>query len=164
MFVKICLCDRLVCFADFFGMTLLAVVFLLPLSNSHLRVCLPTVFAAVLKFFLPLTTSTTSGATNLQEVNAHAFCSRDDIFNQKWTCCSPNNLCKCTESQIPVHNVDQYLCRRREGNLYLSWSNHLVASFRLEMNVGGFSKLQNKTPDTNRYKRYFSPLVFFKSL
>ena len=33
--------------------------------------------------------------------------------------------------------------------------NHLVTSFRLEMNVGGFFEHQNKTSDTDRYKRYF---------
>ena len=37
-------------------MTLLAVFFLLPLLKSFLRVCLPTLFAAVLKLFLPLPT------------------------------------------------------------------------------------------------------------
>ena len=55
--------DRLICFADFVGMTLLAVLLLLPLPNCFLRVCLPTLFAAVLIFFLPLTTSAISGAT-----------------------------------------------------------------------------------------------------
>ena len=65
------LCDRMVCFADFVGINLLACrtpmapfLFLLPAlrlrlpsPNGFLRVCLPTLFAAVLKFFLPLTTS-----------------------------------------------------------------------------------------------------------
>ena len=64
MFVKMSLRDRLICFADFVGMTLLAVLFLLPLLNCFLKVCLPTFFAAVLKFFLPLTTSAFSGAAN----------------------------------------------------------------------------------------------------
>ena len=43
--------DRLFCLADFVGTTLLALLFLLPLPNCFLRVCLPTLFAAVLKFF-----------------------------------------------------------------------------------------------------------------
>ena len=64
MFVKMSLRDRLICFADFVGMPLLAVFFLLPLPNCFLRVCLPTLFAAVLKFFLPLTTSAISGTAN----------------------------------------------------------------------------------------------------
>ena len=68
MFVKMPLRDRLICFADFVGMTLLALRFLLPpvqlrlpSPNCFLRVCLPTLFAAVSKFFLPLRTSAISG-------------------------------------------------------------------------------------------------------
>ena len=53
--------DRPVCFADSVGKTLLAVLFLLPLPNCFLRVCLPTLLAAVLKFLPPITTSAFSG-------------------------------------------------------------------------------------------------------
>ena len=59
--------DRLVCFADFAGMTLFAVrfvLFLLPLHNCFLKVCLPTLSAALFKFFLLLTTSVFSGSAN----------------------------------------------------------------------------------------------------
>ena len=56
--------DRLDCFVDFLGMTLLAVLFLLPSPNFFFRVCFPTLFAAVSKFFLPLTTSAISGTAN----------------------------------------------------------------------------------------------------
>ena len=75
--VKKSLRDRVICFADFIGMTLLACLayassllpmapflFLLPLLSCFLRVCLPTPFAAVLKLFLPLTTSAISGTAN----------------------------------------------------------------------------------------------------
>ena len=61
MFVKRSLRDRVICFAVFVGMTLLALRLLLPLPNCFLRVCLPTLFAALLKFFPPLTTSAISG-------------------------------------------------------------------------------------------------------
>ena len=54
--------DRLLCFADFLGMTLLVVLFLLTLSNWFLRVSLPIFFAAVLKFFVPPKTSANTGA------------------------------------------------------------------------------------------------------
>ena len=71
MFVKMSLRDRLVCFADFVGMNLVACrlpiapfLFLLPLPNCFLTVCLPTLFAAVFKLFLPLTTSAYSGTAN----------------------------------------------------------------------------------------------------
>ena len=62
-FVKMSLHDRLVCFADLLGRTLLAHL-LLPPPKCFLRVCLPTLFAAVLNSFLPLTTSAISGAAN----------------------------------------------------------------------------------------------------
>ena len=51
-------------FANFVGMTLLAVLSLIPLLNCFLRVCLPTVSAAVSFFFQPPTTSEISGASN----------------------------------------------------------------------------------------------------
>ena len=61
-----------------------------------------------------------------------------------------NNLCKCTEiSPILLTNTSI------KWDLDLSLSNHLVTSFRLEMNVGGFSKQQNNLSDTDRNKGYF---------
>ena len=78
MFIKMSIRDRLICFADFVGMTLLALRFLLPACRTpmapfrlrlpsrdcFLKVCLPTLFAAVLIYFLPLTTFAISGTTN----------------------------------------------------------------------------------------------------
>ena len=61
MFVKMSLRNRLDCLVDFDAMILLC---LLPLPNCFFRVCFPTLFAAVLIFFLPLTTSAISGTTN----------------------------------------------------------------------------------------------------
>ena len=88
--------------------------------------------------------------SKIQQVSTYAFCSWYDIFTQKWNCSSPNNLCKCTESSTTLSTNTSIV-----WNLYLSWSNHLVTSFRLEMNVGSFSEHQKKTSDTDRYKRYF---------
>ena len=58
-------------FADIVQMTLIALRFLLPAvrvrlpsPNCFLKVCLPTLFAAVLLFFLPLTTSAICGTAN----------------------------------------------------------------------------------------------------
>ena len=85
--------------------------------------------------------------SNFQRVNTYAFCSWDDIFTQKWNCSFPDNLCKCTESPSTLSTNNSVEC-----NLYLSRSNRLVTSLRLEMNVGDFSEHQNKTSDTNRYK------------
>ena len=84
--------------------------------------------------------------SKFQQISTHAFCSWCDIFTQKWNCDSLKNLYKCTESPS-ITSI--------EWNLYSSWSNHLVTSFSLDINVGGFSEHQNKTSDTNRYKRYF---------
>ena len=61
MFVKMSRRDRLDCLVDFVGMILLC---LLPLPNCFFRVCFPTLFAADLKYFLPLITSPISGAAN----------------------------------------------------------------------------------------------------
>ena len=166
MFVKMSLPDRLVCFADFVGMNLLArrtpkapLLFLLPLLNCFLRVCLLTLFAAVLKFFPPRTTSANSRHSwhscnlwhsKVQQNSTYAFCSWDDIFAKKYDCSSRNNLCKCTDSPSTLSTNTSI-----EWNIYFSWSNHLVTSFRLEMNVGSILERQIKTSDTDRYKRYF---------
>ena len=84
--------------------------------------------------------------SKFQQVSTYAFCSWEDIFTQKWNCSSPNNLCKCTESPYTLSTNTSL-----EWYLYLYWSNHLVTSFRLEMNVWGFFEHQNKTSGINRY-------------
>ena len=66
MFVKMSLRDRLDCLVDFLGMILLC---LLPPLRPHspncfFRVFFPTLFAAVLKDFLPLKNSPISGTAN----------------------------------------------------------------------------------------------------
>ena len=159
--VKMSLRDQLVCFADFLGMTLLAILFLLPLPNCFLRVGLPTPFVAVLKFFLPLTTSAVSGAANSIKWAPTRFAPGRTylLFAEKGNCCSPNNLCKTTESSSALSTNTSIV-----WNLYLSWSNHLVTWFWFKMKIGSFSKLEKKLNSTHRYKGYFSPLVFLKFL
>ena len=88
--------------------------------------------------------------SKFQQVSIYAFCGWDDLFAQKWNCSSPKNLCKCTESSCTLSTKSSI-----EWNLYFSWSNHLVTSFGLEMNVGSFSEHQNKTSDTVRRKGHF---------
>ena len=85
-----------------------------------------------------------------QQVSTYAFCSWDDTFFAKMDCSSPSNLCKCTESPPTLSTNTS-----KESNFYFSWSNHLVTSCRLEMNVGGFSEHQSKTGDIDTYKGYF---------
>ena len=64
MFVKMSPRARLVCFTDTAGMTLLAVFLVLPLPNCFLTVCIRTLVAALLKIFLPQTTTTFFNAAN----------------------------------------------------------------------------------------------------
>ena len=88
MFVEMTLRDQLICFADFAGMTLLAVSILLPLPNCFLRICLPKLFAAVLKFFLPPTTSSISGSANSNRSAPTCFALGRYIY-AKWKGSSP---------------------------------------------------------------------------
>ena len=166
MLVKMSLRDQMVCFADLF---------------SNESACLPSAYGCLP---LPATTtqlfsqclpshtlcsclenlSTTNNLCNFwqskfQQVSTYAVCSWDDIVTKKWNCSSPNILSKCTESPSTLSANTSI-----EWNLYFFWSNHLVTSFRLEMNVGNFCEHQNKTSDTNRYKWCFSPLVSLKSM
>ena len=111
MFVKISLRDRLICFADFAGMTLLALFFLLPLvllrlssPKCFLKVCLPTLFAAVLIVFPPLTTSAISDTANSNK-SAHTPFAAETTYLRKngipvlpITCASPPNPRPCCQS------------------------------------------------------------------
>ena len=106
MFVKMSLRDRLICFADFVGMTLLSVLFLLPLPNCFLRVCLPTLFAAVLIFFLPLTTSAISGTANSNKSAPTRFAAGTIYLRKNGIAVLPIT---CASAPNPVHVVDQHL-------------------------------------------------------
>ena len=116
--------DRLVCFADFVGKTLSAC---LPPVRKLLSTCC---FLHLLLLSFPATTTqlfhqslsshtlcscleilfTTNNLCNFwhskfQQVSTYAFCSWGDVFNQKWNCSSPNNLCKCVESPSTSTNT-----------------------------------------------------------
>ena len=88
--------------------------------------------------------------SKLQQITTHAFCSGHDIFTQESNCSSPNNLFNCTKIATTLSTNTSI-----EWKLYLSWSNHLVTSFRLEVNVRGFRKSPNKKSDTDNYKGCF---------
>ena len=88
--------------------------------------------------------------SKFQQASNHAFCSWYDLFTQEENCSSPKKLFKCTKSQ-PTLSTNAFI----EWILYLSWSNHLVTSFRLKMSIGGFSKHQNKTSELDRYEKSF---------
>ena len=80
MFVKMSLRDRLACLVAFVGMTLLC---LLQLHNCFFKVCLPTPFAAVLKFFLPLISSPNFGAANSNQSALTPFEASEKLFTTK---------------------------------------------------------------------------------
>ena len=114
MFVKMSVRDRLDCFADFVGLKLLACrtpmvpfLFLVLLTNCLLRVCLPTLFAAVLKFFLPLTTSAISGTANSNKSAPTRFAAgtmflrKNGVAVLPITCASaPNPGPQCRPTQL----------------------------------------------------------------
>ena len=100
MFVEMSLGDRLVCFADFLGMTLLAFLILLPLPNSFLRVCLPTLFAAVLKFFLPLTIPTSFGTANSNKSAPTRFAAGTIFFNTIGIADLPKTCASATSCKV----------------------------------------------------------------
>ena len=58
----------------------------------------------------------------------------------------------CAGAPNPLPSVLQPLYSMES---LLVWSNHLVVSYVLEMNVGRLFKYQNKSSDTDRYKGFF---------
>ena len=94
---KMSLRDRLICFVDFVRMILLAVLFLLPLPNCFRKICLPTFFAAVLKFFLPLTTSSISGTAFSNKSARTRFAAGTIYLRKNGICCenAPNPRPSC---------------------------------------------------------------------
>ena len=129
MFVKTSLRDRLICFADFVGMTLLAVLLRLPPSlppKAPFRLWLPSpncllkslsshTLCSCLDILPTTNTLCNFWHSKIQQVSTYAFCSWDDLFTQKWNCSSPKNLCKCTESSSKLSTNTSI-----EWNLYLS--------------------------------------------
>ena len=85
--------------------------------------------------------------SNFQKVNTQALCSWADKLTEKENYWSLHNLCKRTISS-PALSANTSI----ECNFYMSCSNYLLRSFRLDLNVGGFSKHQSETSDTDRHK------------
>ena len=124
-------------------------LFMLSLPNCFFGICLPALFAAVLNFFVPLTTSAISGVTKSNKSALTRFAA-GTLYLRKKNCNSHKYLGKCTKSASTFWTTSS-----TEWNLYLSWSNYLVTYFGLEMIVGGFSKYQNKTSDTDRRNGFY---------
>ena len=106
MFVKMSLRDRLDCLTDFVGKILLPVHFLLPLSNCFFRVCFPALFAAVLKLFLPITTSAISGTENSNKSAPTRFAAVTISLRKKGIAVVPIT---CARAPNPLPSVFQPL-------------------------------------------------------
>ena len=110
--------------------------------------------------FLPTTNNLSNfWHSKFEQVITYAFCSWGDIVTQNWNCSCPKNLCKCITSPSTLSSNTSLV-----WNLYLSWSNFLVASFSLGTNVGGFSEHQNKTSIPTDTKSISSLLVSLTSM
>ena len=148
--MKMYLWDWLVCFEDFVRITLLAVLFLLPVNNCFLRVCFPTLLAAVLKIFLPITTSAFVVAENSNKSAPTRFAAGTIYLRKDGTAVLPITFASAPNTRS--------LCRPTtspQWNLHSSWSNHLVTSFWWRIIVRRFSENQNKLSDNNRSKGPF---------
>ena len=109
MFVKMSLRDRLICLAAFVGEILLELRFLLPTvrlrlpsPNCFLKVCLPTLFAAVLIFFLPLTTSAISNkSTPTRTAAGTTYLRKNGIAVLPISCASaPDHRPRCRPTSL----------------------------------------------------------------
>ena len=138
MFVKKSHRVRLVCFADFAGTTLLAVFFLLTRANDFVEIRLPTLFAAVLNFFLSLKTSGNPVAANSKK-SEPTHIAAGTIFLREIGFVFLQCTNKCTRS-----SSSRSTNTSREWSLFLSLINQFVKCLRFETNVGDFSE-QKKT-------------------
>ena len=132
--------------------------FLLPLLNLFRRVFVPTFFTAVFNFFWTNNNIWKISHSNFQKVGIYAFSSWEKSFTQNWNCGSPNTLCNCTESPLTLSTNTS-----KERNLYLSWTNHPVTSFRLELKVGGFQHIKARGMIWQT-QIFFPPFVALKSM
>ena len=83
MFVKMSLHHRLTCFADFVGMILLAVLFLLPSLNCLFQSLLSHTLCSSLEILSATNNFCNFWHNKFQQVSTYAFCSWDDIFTPK---------------------------------------------------------------------------------
>ena len=98
MFAKIVLREQLSWFADSIGMTLLAVFILLQFTTFFSEFVFPHCMQLFWNYFVTHNLCK-FWRSKFQQVSTYAFRSRDDIFTQKWSCSSPDSLCKCTKSR-----------------------------------------------------------------
>ena len=84
-----------------------------------------------------------------EHLSTHTFCSWDHKFCAKRELLYSEKNSKCTESPSTLSTKISVV-----WTIYLCWSNHLDFLL-MKTDIGGFSKYQNTTKDTDRYKGYF---------
>ena len=85
------------------------IFFLLPLLYCFVRNCLPSFFAAVLKFFPLLTTSAISGAGNFNKSAPTPFAAGTIYLRKNRNAVLTLTCASALIPRPPVHGVDQYL-------------------------------------------------------
>ena len=110
--------------------------------SSHILCC-------CLNFFLPLTTSAISGEGKSNKLAPTRFAAGTICLRKNGIGVLPITCAMCTESPSTLSTNTS-----KAWNLYLSRSNHLVTSFRLEKSVEGLSEHQNEPSDTDRNKGF----------
>ena len=158
MSVDISLGGKLDCFADFVERTLPSVFFLVPLPNCFLRVCVRSIFAAVRKLFLPLTTFDYFCHSKVQEVNTDACRNSDTFFTHKTIWVSPSNSRKCQEW---LSRMSITISKEKTSNCLETIILKRLCS--TEILVGGLSKHQHRTMITSDKRDIFYQLVSLKS-
>ena len=135
--------DRLLGFKLLTGMLL----FCLPIPSYFLKVCLPTLLAAVLKIFFPLTTSATCGAANSNKSAPTRFAAGMIYFLKKWMAVLPITLAQGLQNHA-LFDV-QYLCSREVQECLMQPFYTLIL---IQTNIRDVSKHKNKSSYSHQDK------------
>ena len=152
--------DRLDCLVDSVGMILICLLppsrtptapfpLRFPSPNCFLGVCFPTLFAAVLKGFLPLITSPISGAAKPNMSAPMSFAAGTTNLRKKGITVLPIT---CARAPNPSSFVFQPLYSME---FLLSLKQTSCSVVCVKNNAGHLSKHQNKPSETDKYKGYF---------
>ena len=122
-------------------------LFCLPHPSCSLNVCHPTLLAAVLKVFFPLTTSATSGTANSNKSAPTRFAAGTIFFLKKGMVVFPK-LCARAPKPRAFFDV-QYLCSREVQECLM---HPFYTQILIEMIVRNFSKHENRSSYSHRDK------------
>ena len=134
MFVKRSLREELDCLITFFGIRFLC---LLPVINRFLKICLSTLFAALLNLFLPIRSN---HHPQVLQSGLPIYVRKELLLSQKLV----------QVHRILFHAIDQYLYSMESHCLE---ATIFLRVFSLKMNTGSSSEHQNKSSITHRHER-----------